>query len=128
MAEGKVTCHLVFLLIAAWISITKASQGGIADSNHKISTGKGLLNDGERAGTAATSKNWLGGRKMLVGRQMRGAVGRTWKFSSTNIPKCDKNLGCEQTFSHFSDEVDESGFVAFNADYHGPRHHPPKNN
>lgn len=27
-----------------------------------------------------------------------------------------------------SEEEDVSGFVAFNADYHSPRHHPPKNN
>lgn len=26
------------------------------------------------------------------------------------------------------EEKNVSGFVAFNADYHGPRHHPPKNN
>lgn len=24
--------------------------------------------------------------------------------------------------------IDSTGFVAFNADYHAPRHHPPKNN
>lgn len=29
--------------------------------------------------------------------------------------------------SHLSDEVGV-GFVAFTADYHSPRHHPPKNN
>lgn len=28
----------------------------------------------------------------------------------------------------FSEEVDEKEFVAFNADYRAPRHHPPKNN
>ncbi|XAR65328.1 hypothetical protein NMG60_11009413 [Bertholletia excelsa] len=33
----------------------------------------------------------------------------------------DKNV-------HQSEEVDAQGFVAFNADYRGPRHHPPKNN
>lgn len=29
--------------------------------------------------------------------------------------------------NNWSDEIDK-GFVAFSADYHGPRHHPPKNN
>ena len=29
--------------------------------------------------------------------------------------------------ARLSGEVD-SGFVAFTADYHSPRHHPPKNN
>lgn len=53
--------------------------------------------------------------------------------STYSKSKCDDiHLGCEQTVvSNFSDEVlDESsaGFVAFNADYHAPRHHPPKNN
>ncbi|XP_022727376.1 root meristem growth factor 3-like [Durio zibethinus] len=120
MAAGRETCLLILLLIAAWISFAQASQGisGIPDSNHKISTGKvivkGLLLDGERAVTAATSKNWLGGRKMVVVRQMKK-------------PK-DVKMSGAQTVSHFSNGVDESGFVAFNADYHAPRHHPPKNN
>ncbi|XWS34239.1 hypothetical protein CRYUN_Cryun21dG0023300 [Craigia yunnanensis] len=133
MAAGRVTCLLILLLCATWISFAQASQGRIPDSNHKISsTVKGLL-DGEHAVTSATNKNWLGGRKMVgLDREMKKlkdvkmsgtTVGGTSKFSSTNI-KCGNNLG-EQTVSHFSDE---SGFVAFNADYHGPMHHPPKNN
>ena len=62
--------------------------------------------------------------KKLKDMKMSGTtVGGTSKFSSTNT-KCGNNLGCEQNV----DEVDESGFVAFNADYHAPRHHPPKNN
>lgn len=37
----------------------------------------------------------------------------------------------ERTSSNMSSEegkIDDAGFVAFNADYHEPRHHPPKNN
>ncbi|XVE91691.1 hypothetical protein REPUB_Repub01dG0032400 [Reevesia pubescens] len=140
-----ITCILILLLFATWISFAQARQAGRgipADSNHKtVSTGKGLL-AGERVGTAATNKiNSLGGRKM-VDRQMKeqkdvkmiGGVGgrSSSKFSSTNS-KCGNNLGChdQQIVNHFSDEVDDhnqSGFVAFNADYHAPRHHPPKNN
>ncbi|XP_021293322.1 root meristem growth factor 3-like [Herrania umbratica] len=114
MAAGRVTCLLILLLFASWISFAQASQGGgIPDSNHEtVSTGKGLL-DGERVVTVATNKNLLGGRKMVVDRQMKVK---------------DVRSGGEQTVSHSSDEVDESGFVAFNADYHAPRHHPPKNN
>ncbi|XWS69578.1 hypothetical protein CRYUN_Cryun04dG0191300 [Craigia yunnanensis] len=139
MAAGRVTCLLILLLIATWISFQQASQGWIPDSSHKISTGKviikGFLLDGEPAVTAATSKNWLGlgGRKLVVERQMKkkndvkmsGVVGGSSKFSSTNS-KCDNILGFEQTVTHFSDEV-ESGFVAFN-DYPEPRDHPPENN
>ncbi|XVF43305.1 hypothetical protein PTKIN_Ptkin02bG0029600 [Pterospermum kingtungense] len=124
--------------MASWISFAQATQGGInPDSNHKISTGKEVLEDGEGAATAA-----IGGRKMVVveKRHMKdvkmssgGAVVGT--SSTKTKSKCDNiHLGCEQTVvsGHFSDEVDESsssaGFVAFNADYHAPRHHPPKNN
>ncbi|XWS23042.1 hypothetical protein CRYUN_Cryun29cG0087700 [Craigia yunnanensis] len=142
MAVGMVTCLLILLLFAPWISFAQANQGGISDSNYKIvSTGKGLL-DGEHV-TAATNKNWLGGRKMVVldwqmkklkdvkmsGTTITTTVGGTSKFSSPTNSKCGNNLGCEQTISYSSDhEVDGSGFVAFNADYHAPRNHPPKNN
>lgn len=36
----------------------------------------------------------------------------------------------EQNVYRSSEQIDDEadGFVAFNADYHEPRHHPPKNN
>lgn len=42
--------------------------------------------------------------------------------SSSSSSKRERSLR-----SRMSDEVDK-GFVAFSADYHAPRHHPPKNN
>lgn len=54
--------------------------------------------------------------------------------SPSKLSKCgnnnNNNKGCDQITVNLPDEVDEhqSGFVAFNADYHAPRHHPPKNN
>lgn len=56
-----------------------------------------------------------------------GAVnGRT----SSNISS-EEGSNVRVGYSRFPEEDDESaglGFVAFNADYHAPRHHPPKNN
>ncbi|OWM75862.1 hypothetical protein CDL15_Pgr009506 [Punica granatum] len=41
-----------------------------------------------------------------------------------------RSVECKQSFDgRFShEEVDGATFVAFNADYNAPRHHPPKNN
>ena len=38
------------------------------------------------------------------------------------------DTGNKRNGGRFSEGIKESGFVAFNADYHEPRHHPPKNN
>ncbi|KAJ6318223.1 hypothetical protein OIU76_013711 [Salix suchowensis] len=38
------------------------------------------------------------------------------------------DIGNKRNGGRFSEGMKESGFVAFNADYHEPRHHPPKNN
>ncbi|XVE85678.1 hypothetical protein DITRI_Ditri17bG0110200 [Diplodiscus trichospermus] len=101
MAFGRVICFLIFLLFATWISFARASNqvGRFSDSNRKIvSAEKGLLDGAEHA---ATSKNWLGGRKVVLNRQM-------------------KELN--------ADKVYESDFVvSFNADY-TPSAHPPQNN
>ena len=69
-------------------------------------------------------------------KSKQGAVGGTSMFSSSNqvAGKCESeenngsNFECKKSFSHSSEGVDEAGLVAFNADYHAPRRHPPKNN
>ncbi|GMI87545.1 hypothetical protein HRI_002423800 [Hibiscus trionum] len=114
-AERVITCLFILVLFAAFISFVQANQ----DSNHKTApTVKELVND--------ANKNWvIRGRKMV---QMK-------KLTATKLSKCggnggESNSGCEQMSIDLSDEADDhqSGFVAFNADYHAPRHHPPKNN
>lgn len=96
-----------------------------------------------KAATASTNIKGIKGRKMAIANVMKpekknehDAVGGTSMFSSSNqvAGKCGSeennglNFECKKSFSHFSEGVDEAGVVAFNADYHAPRHHPPKNN
>lgn len=51
------------------------------------------------------------------------------KFGRKNKSLSDQKVNCKQTVSRFSAEIEKTaGFVAFNADYGAPRHHPPKNN
>ncbi|OMO93658.1 hypothetical protein CCACVL1_06416 [Corchorus capsularis] len=125
MDAGRVTFLLILLLCTAWISIGQAIQGGIPVSSDLAVT------------SAATNNKRMViiNRKLLKGFMKGAAEGSyTSKFSSINSKCGNKNLaagGCEQSVTHFSNEVedhDQSGFVAFNADYHAPRHHPPKNN
>lgn len=61
-----------------------------------------------------------------------GASGQTSPFASGEVEDQRKkiaNAASENRVSHqFSKEMDQKEFVAFNADYRAPRHHPPKNN
>ena len=51
------------------------------------------------------------------------------KFGGKNKSLSDQKVNCKQTVGRFSAEIEKTaGFVAFNADYGAPRHHPPKNN
>ncbi|CAK7326429.1 unnamed protein product [Dovyalis caffra] len=98
-------------------------------------------------GIATTSIKRIGGRKMVLAPsgikrsdiKGNGALGGTSKISSANdqaVGKYVYELGKKVTSigrnkgngSRFSEGINDSGFVAFNADYHQPRHHPPKNN
>ncbi|KAG4165761.1 hypothetical protein ERO13_A13G088845v2 [Gossypium hirsutum] len=142
-AERIITCLSILLLFAALISIAQAIQDGIPDSNHMtVPTRKGLLKGGnEHAAsvTAAINKKWLRGRKMVQMKKLNDVENMSGAFglggSTSKLSKCgnnnnNNNKGCDQITVNLPDEVDEhrSGFVAFNADYHTPRHHPPKNN
>ena len=81
----------------------------------------------------------IGNVKKLQKKNEHGAVQGTSMVSGLNqvAGKCESegnnstgsNLDCKKSFSRVSEEVvDAAGFVAFNADYHAPRHHSPKNN
>ncbi|KAG6712754.1 hypothetical protein I3842_05G117700 [Carya illinoinensis] len=100
-----------------------------------------LLED-ERAATACTNKK-IKGRKMQAAmgnnivkqgqKKEHGAVaGRrtTSNISSSNQVDGKYEADHEEAGKNGStSHIDEAaGFVAFNADYHAPRHHPPKNN
>ncbi|KAJ7943284.1 root meristem growth factor 2 [Quillaja saponaria] len=77
---------------------------------------------GNGAGSGAVEGNL----KNLKSKQQ--VVGKTGKCESTKSDDCKKNLSLSShSFSENHDD-DDAGFVAFNADYHAPRHHPPKNN
>lgn len=73
----------------------------------------------------ATAENKIGGRNM----------GLLHKGNDHGVPgqaegKWVSNMDYKPSVGHyFSEEIDnDAGFVAFSADYHTPRHHPPKNN
>lgn len=61
-----------------------------------------------------------------------GVSGQTSPFASGEVEDQRKkmsNAASGNRVSHqFSKEMDQKEFVAFNADYRAPRHHPPKNN
>ncbi|KAL6192934.1 hypothetical protein ACLB2K_034020 [Fragaria x ananassa] len=78
----------------------------------------------------------LGGRKMAV-QKVKAEEGTSAARSSNQLEgncggdqvKWGNHVECDQeSGTSFSEGVDKSGFVAFNEDYHAPRHHPPKNN
>ncbi|KAG2702572.1 hypothetical protein I3760_06G096100 [Carya illinoinensis] len=47
------------------------------------------------------------------------------KSTGSNV---ERKLGSLTRSSDEVKNIDEAGFIPFNADYHPPRHHPPKNN
>ncbi|GFP95303.1 hypothetical protein PHJA_001674600 [Phtheirospermum japonicum] len=61
-------------------------------------------------------ENKIGGRKMISGHNLM-------KMANTK-----KEMGIYPRKSRMLRENYEASFVAFNADYRGPRRHPPKNN
>ncbi|KAL4319455.1 hypothetical protein GQ457_18G024270 [Hibiscus cannabinus] len=118
-AEKIITFLSISLLFASLISFAQANQ----DSNQKtIPTGKELVHGADEH---AANKSWVvRGRKLMVQVKMSGGSSST----AAKLSRCGGR--CEQITVDLSDEADDrqSGFVAFNADYHAPRHHPPKNN
>lgn len=86
--------------------------------------------------TATEDNRLLGGRKMAV-QKVKAVDGASTVRSSNQLEgncggdqvKWGSRVECnQQSGTSFSEGVDKSGFVAFNEDYHAPRHHPPKNN
>ncbi|KAJ0038437.1 hypothetical protein Pint_23432 [Pistacia integerrima] len=139
MAPLRLTCFLFILLFT-----TSSFSNITAHAHHQavevdaVSKGKGVV-DGEITSTGANDQR-LGGRRMGSVVQVRkakkvkesGVSGETSQFAAGEVEDQRKkmsNVACKQRVGHqFSKEADQKEFVAFNADYRAPRHHPPKNN
>ncbi|KAJ6726444.1 ROOT MERISTEM GROWTH FACTOR 2 [Salix purpurea] len=133
----KFTCLLLFLLfISAWFSSANAHPTAVEVDN---SSSERIAVDGD--GMATTSIEMIGGRKALGAHSIKrpdikGNAAVPAGTSSANDRVAGKygyerevmDIGNKRNGGRFSEEMKESGFVAFNADYHEPRHHPPKNN
>ncbi|GKV39273.1 hypothetical protein SLEP1_g47075 [Rubroshorea leprosula] len=113
MAFARSTSMLMMLLLfTAWFFSAQASRqlsGGIA----------GAKKDIVETEVATAPTNGLDG-----GKKAEEDDSKLVKLEKVKVKGAEK----KQSVSHFSDEADETGFVAFNVDYHGPTHHPPKNN
>ncbi|KAG7975261.1 hypothetical protein I3843_06G089400 [Carya illinoinensis] len=145
-----VICLLLVFISSACLSLAHSSQG--QDVDHVDSSAKGLMED-ERLATD-TSKR-IKGRKLAIDSIMKqekkkkkkkkkdqdGAIAGTTTNQVAGKYESEEGIKGKSTGSNVerklgsltrsSDEVkniDEAGFIPFNADYHPPRHHPPKNN
>ncbi|KAG6765791.1 hypothetical protein POTOM_029848 [Populus tomentosa] len=134
----KFTCLLLLLLFTgASLNSAHAHPTVEADtfSSERIAV------DGD--GMVTTSIKKIGGRKVVRAHNIKRpeikgnvAQGGTSRISSANDQVAGKygyegevmDIGNKRNGGRFPEGVKESGFVAFNADYHEPRHHPPKNN
>ncbi|KAJ6322139.1 hypothetical protein OIU77_012089 [Salix suchowensis] len=132
----KFTCLLLVLLfISAWFSSTANAHPTVEVDN---SSSERIAVDGD--GMATTSIEMIGGRKALGAHSIKrpdikgnAAPGGTSSADDRVVGKYGyerevMNIGNKRNGGRFSEGMKESGFVAFNADYHEPRHHPPKNN
>lgn len=77
------------------------------------------------------AENEIGGRKMAVQKVKEHGAG-----TGQAAGKWGSKMEHKQSVGHYfspevhdvDDDDEDAGFVAFSADYHPPRHHPPKNN
>uniref|UniRef100_A0A7N2LCV7 Uncharacterized protein n=1 Tax=Quercus lobata TaxID=97700 RepID=A0A7N2LCV7_QUELO len=143
MTPTKFGCLLFVLLSTSLLSLAHSTIDDNAATELIAGTSSKVLLGEFKAATASTNILGIRGRKMAIANVMKpekknehDAVGGTSMISSSNqvAGKCGgeenngSNFECKKSFSHFSEGVDEAGVIAFNADYHAPRHHPPKNN
>lgn len=88
-----------------------------------------LYNLDENTGTGVENVKIVGNRKMYVDGVMK--IERK-EITESVIDKRGimrmMHEKCKKAGNHCEEKSDDGGFVAFNADYHAPRHHPPKNN
>ena len=84
------------------------------------------------AWTVSTYNSRVGGRKgslhNVVGLAKVKPQGGKKKMTN-GVQKLNSKQATSSAAARISAKIDEAaGFVAFNADYRAPRHHPPKNN
>ncbi|KAM6548278.1 hypothetical protein CsatB_019954 [Cannabis sativa] len=61
--------------------------------------------------------------------QVEGKLGSSKQNITNGVQKLNSKQANSSVAGHYSAKINEAaGFVAFNADYRAPRHHPPKNN
>ncbi|XP_041011247.1 uncharacterized protein LOC121255015 [Juglans microcarpa x Juglans regia] len=75
---------------------------------------------GRRTTSNISSSNQVGGKY----------EGHEEGYENGGSTSSSSSVEHEQNVYRSSEQIDDeaAGFVAFNADYHEPRHHPPKNN
>lgn len=81
--------------------------------------------NGESVVAVAMDQRVLPGRKMALVKQRCYKKG---KKVVAHVKFCKKNNAAAASGGKISEDGDDKEFVAFNADYRAPRHHPPKNN
>ncbi|XP_022873040.1 root meristem growth factor 2-like [Olea europaea var. sylvestris] len=116
--NGRRTSLLLLVLILIIGKLSNAYSGGrtAVERCSAASNKEAVL---AKTSTAAR-ENMMTGRKMVFDRiKMEKAT--KYRESEANM----KISGAEKVATQ---DKDGAGFVAFNADYKGPRHHPPKNN
>ncbi|XP_021897630.1 root meristem growth factor 2 [Carica papaya] len=110
----KFVCFLIILLFSTLPTPSFAVELHPADEN---------------TGTGVENVKIVGNRKMYVDGVMK--IERK-EITESVIDKRGimrmMHEKCKKAGNHCEEKSDDGGFVAFNADYHAPRHHPPKNN
>ncbi|CAI9768050.1 unnamed protein product [Fraxinus pennsylvanica] len=117
--NGRRTSLLMLLLILIIVKLSNAYSGGrTAVERCNAASNKGAVF--AKTSTAAR-ESMVRGRKMVYGRMKMMKKATKYGASEANM----KISGAEKVAT---EDQEGAGFVAFNADYKGPRHHPPKNN
>ncbi|PIN07108.1 hypothetical protein CDL12_20324 [Handroanthus impetiginosus] len=119
----SVTARIAGFLLLFLLVIGKLSNAYLAQGGDDYAAGKWNVVSRRReapfTGTQITIKNKIRGRKMMSDHD-------SMKIETNETGVRAKDARKSRILS--SRENHEARFVAFNADYKGPRHHPPKNN
>ncbi|KAK0587333.1 hypothetical protein LWI29_021107 [Acer saccharum] len=122
--EKDDTCRFPWKVLLNFVEIV-AAQMGLAGSLVKVEKLDGVPS------AAEDENSKLGGRKMIVKEMIQeedSAIisGAAHQYRRKGILNVECKLRNRTTSP--SKKVKMGGFTAFNADYHVPKSHPPKNN
>ncbi|KAI9092079.1 hypothetical protein K1719_028014 [Acacia pycnantha] len=107
---------LFVLLCAVWLSSARLHPG----ADEVNATSASVIN-AVIASTKSQPAIISGDENKSSSKKVNVETSLSWS------PHYNEKLQKRRLRRNWSDEIDK-GFVAFSADYHGPRHHPPKNN